>query len=182
MFRGFVSINWGHANMEADLVPNPAKNMHASMDQFRKAIKSQPSPDARRVSANAYAKTVIQALQDYSLTIWDGRNTVLHGQNHEADQIVHTQLNANIRRIYKINDAFAHLAKQYFNLLLERLLRRPARRHQRWLHLARLVAARASGRGTGQQMLSTYYSYTPSPHQARTTTSPPTLAMPIHLQ
>ena len=107
------------------------------MDHFRKAIKSQPSPDARRVSTNAYAKTVIQALQDYSLTIWDGRNTVLHGQNHEADQIVHTQLNANIRRIYKINDAFAHLAKQYFNLLLERLLRRPARRHQRWLHLAR---------------------------------------------
>ena len=48
-------------------------------------------------------------------------------------------------------------------------------------HLARLVAARASGRGTGQQMLSTYYSYTPSSHQARTT-SPPTLATPIHLQ
>jgi hypothetical protein len=127
MFRGFVSINWGHANMEADLVPNPAKNMHASMDQFRKAIKSQPSPDARRVSANAYAKTVIQALQDYSLTIWDGRNTVLHGQNHETDQIFDTQLNADIRRIYKLKDAFADLAKQYFNLPLERLLCRPAR-------------------------------------------------------
>jgi hypothetical protein len=111
--------------------------MHARMDQFPKAIKSRPSPDARRVSANADMETVIQALQVYSLTIWEGRNTVLHGQNHEADQIVHTQLNANIRRIYKINDAFAHLAKQYFNLLLERLLRRPARRHQRWLHLAR---------------------------------------------
>ena len=47
-------------------------------------------------------------------------------------------------------------------------------------HLARLVAARASGRGTGQQMLSTYYLYTPSSHQVRTTL-PPTLATPIHL-
>ena len=47
-------------------------------------------------------------------------------------------------------------------------------------HLTRLVAARASGRGTGQQMLSTYYSYTPASHQARTT-SPPTLATPIYL-
>ena len=80
MFRGFVSINWGHVNMEADLVPNQAKNMHARMDQFRKAIKSQPSPDVRRVSANTYVKTVIQALQDYSLTIWEGRSTILHGK------------------------------------------------------------------------------------------------------
>jgi hypothetical protein len=39
---------------------------------------------------------------------------------------------------------------------------------------------RASGHGTGQQ-LSTYYLYTPSFHQA-CTTSPPTLATPIHLQ
>ena len=34
MFRGFVSIDWGHVNMDADVVPNPAKNMHARMDQF----------------------------------------------------------------------------------------------------------------------------------------------------
>ena len=129
----------------------------------------------------AYVKTVIQALQDYSLTIWEGRNKVLHGQNHATDLIVHAQLNADIRRIYKLKDAFADSAKQYFHLPLERLLRRPARRRQRWLHLARLVAARASGRGTGQQMLSTYYSYTLSSHQARTT-SPPTLVTPIHLQ
>jgi hypothetical protein len=33
MFRDFVSIDWGHANMEADLVPNPSKNMHAYLNQ-----------------------------------------------------------------------------------------------------------------------------------------------------
>jgi hypothetical protein len=33
MFRGFVSIDWGNANMEADLVPNPSKNMHAYLNQ-----------------------------------------------------------------------------------------------------------------------------------------------------
>jgi hypothetical protein len=64
--------------MESDLVPNPRKNMHVRLDQVRKAIKSQPSPDARRVSANAYVKTVIQALQDYSLTIWEGRNILYY--------------------------------------------------------------------------------------------------------
>ena len=58
-------------------------------------------------------------------------------------------------------------------LLNDYYVGQPALRRQRWLHLARLVAARASGRGTGQQMLSTYYSYTPSSHQA-STTSPPT--------
>ena len=46
MFHGFVSIGWGHANMEAGLDPNPSKNMHAYLNQVRKAIKSRPSPDA----------------------------------------------------------------------------------------------------------------------------------------
>jgi len=54
MFRGFVSIDWGHVNMEADLIPNPSKNMHTYLNQVQKAIKSRPSPEARRVSANAY--------------------------------------------------------------------------------------------------------------------------------
>ena len=58
--HGFVSIDWGHVHMEADIVPNPAKNMHRCMDQFREALKSRPSPDARRASATAYVKTVIQ--------------------------------------------------------------------------------------------------------------------------
>ena len=69
MFRRFVSIDWGHVNMEADLVPNPSKNMHVHLNQVQKVIKSRPSPDARRVSANAYVEIVIQALQDYTLTI-----------------------------------------------------------------------------------------------------------------
>ena len=167
--------------MESDLVPNPSKNIHVRLDQIQKGYQESTIPDARRVSANAYVKTVIQALQDYSLTIWEGRNTALHGKHHQSELIVHAQLNADIRRIYKLKDTFADSAKQYFHLPLERLLLRPSRNHQRWLHLARLVATRASGRGKGQQMLSTYYSYTPSSHQARTT-SPPTLATPIHLQ
>ena len=41
----------------------------------------------------------------------------------------------------------------------------PSTRH-RWLQLARLVAARASDRGTRQQMLSTFYSYKPSSFRA----------------
>ena len=33
------------------------------------------------------------------------------------------------------------------------------RNRQQWLQLARLVAARASGHGTGQQILSAFYPY-----------------------
>ena len=62
---------------------------------------------------------VIQALQDYSLTIWEGRNTALHEKNHDTELIVHAQLNADIRRIYKLKDPFADSAKQYFHLPLE---------------------------------------------------------------
>ena len=137
MFRGFVSIYWGHVHMDDEIVLKPAtnshatldpiqeasKNMHVYMSQVRKAIKSRKSPDSRRASATAYVKTVIQALQDYSLTIWGGRNNVLHGPDHETDQTVHAQLNADIRRLYKLKDAFADSTKQYFHLPLEQLLR-----------------------------------------------------------
>ena len=47
--------------------------------------------------------------------------------------------------------------------------------------LARLVAAQASGRGTGQQILSTFYPCKPLSYQARSTT-PTTLAMSPILQ
>ena len=98
----------------------PSENIYEYLTQVRKAIKSRKSPGARRVSATAYVKIVIQAIQDYSLTIWEGRNKVLHGPDHGADQtIVNAQLNADIRRIYKLKDAFADLAKQYFHLPLE---------------------------------------------------------------
>ena len=33
MFRGFVSIDWGHVNMEADLIPNPSKNVWRAADR-----------------------------------------------------------------------------------------------------------------------------------------------------
>jgi hypothetical protein len=98
MFCGFVSIDWGHAHMDAEIAPS--KNIHEYLTQVRKAIKSRKSPGARRVSATAYVKTVIQAIQDYSLTIWEGRNKVLHGPDHETDQTVNAQLNADICRIY----------------------------------------------------------------------------------
>jgi hypothetical protein len=177
MFRGFVSIDWGHVKMEADLIPNPSKNMHTYLNQLQKAIKSRPSPDAWCVSANAYMKTVLQALQDYTLTIWEGRNAVLYAKTHDTELIFHAQLNADIWKIYKLKDSFADSAKQYFHLPLEELLTRSPSNRPQWLHLARLVAARARGHGTGEQSLSTFYLYKPSSCQARSTL-PSTLAMP----
>jgi hypothetical protein len=42
---------------------------------------------------------------------------VLHGPDQETDQTVHAQLNADICRLYKLKDAFADSAKQYFHCL-----------------------------------------------------------------
>ena len=80
-----------------------------------------------RPSANSYLKTVIQALQDYTLTIWAGRNAALHAKTQDPELIVHVQLNADIRRLYKLKDSFADSAKQYFHLPLEKILSRTPR-------------------------------------------------------
>ena len=66
------------------------------LNQVRHAIKSRPSPDARRASANAYLKTAIKTLQDYTLIIWAGRNTALHSKTQDTELIVHAQLIADI--------------------------------------------------------------------------------------
>ena len=83
--------------------------------------------------------------------------------SQDTELIVHDQLNADIRRLYKLKVSFADSAKQYFHLPLEQILSRPPRNRQRWLQLARLVAARASDRDTGQQNFSTFYPYNPPP-------------------
>ena len=54
MFRGFVSIDWGHVNLEEETITNPSEDILTYLNQVRHAIKSRPSPDARRASANAY--------------------------------------------------------------------------------------------------------------------------------
>ena len=97
-------------------------------------------------------------------------------KTQDTELIVHAQVNADIQRLHKLKESCADSAKQHFHLS------RPARNQQLWLQLARLlVAARASGRGTEQQIISTFYTYNPSSYQARST-SPPTLAMSPILQ
>jgi hypothetical protein len=44
MFRGFVSIDWGHVHMDAEIAPN--ENIYEYLTQVRKAIKSRKSPGA----------------------------------------------------------------------------------------------------------------------------------------
>ena len=49
------------------------------------------------------------------------------------------------------------LRRNTSTLPLEKILARPPRNPQRWLQLARLGAARATGRGTRQHILSTFF-------------------------
>jgi len=124
MFRGFGGIDWGHVNFEEETTKS-SEEIFTYLNQIRHALKSRPSLDARRASANAYLKTVIQALQDYILTIWTGwsqRNAAFQAKTQDSELIVHAQLNADIRRLYKLRDSFADSAKQYFHLPLEQIL------------------------------------------------------------
>ena len=101
--------------------------MPTNLNQVRHDIKSQPSPEARCASANAYLKTAIKTLQDYTLIIWAGRNTALHSKTQDTELIVHAQLIADIWRLYKIKDSSADSVRQYFHLPLEKNLSRPLR-------------------------------------------------------
>ena len=69
----------GHINFEEETITNPSEAIATYLNRVRHVLrKSRPSPYAQRASASAYLKTVIQALQDYTLTIWTtGRNTAL---------------------------------------------------------------------------------------------------------
>jgi hypothetical protein len=78
MFRGFVSIDWGHVNMEADVIPNLSKNIHTYLNQVRKAIKSRPSPEARSVSANAYCENGNTGSLRLNLLLLSGKAEMLY--------------------------------------------------------------------------------------------------------
>ena len=92
-----ASLDWGHVNLEEETISNLSEDILTYLNQVRHAIKSRQSSDARRASANAYLKMVIQALQDYTLTISTGRNAALHAKTQDTELIVHAQLNADIR-------------------------------------------------------------------------------------
>ena len=77
-FAALSALDWGHVNLEEETISNLSEDILTYLNQVRHAIKSQPSPDARRAFANSYLKTVIQAPQDYTLTIWTGRENSRH--------------------------------------------------------------------------------------------------------
>ena len=91
--------------------------VHVSVHTGREPVTSTgpeaPSPDARCAAANVYLKKIIQALQDYNLTIWDGRSAALRAQNQDTE---HEKLNHDMGRLYKLKDTFPASAKQYFNI------------------------------------------------------------------
>ena len=120
MFRGFVSIDWlrtRHFRRGEHNKPQP--RMSTYLNQIRHARKSHPSPDAGRASANAYLKTVIQALFKTTLlatSIWTGCNAALRAKNQDTEPIVYAQLNADTRQVDKLKDSTSDSAKQYSHL------------------------------------------------------------------
>jgi hypothetical protein len=139
LFRGFVSIDWGHIYHASDLI-------------FL-------TPEDRRIRADKTLTEVIMAVHDYSLLIWKSRNAVLHEVGSDSLNIVHAALNHSISQLYSLKSTFSPIIQSYFTMPLEDLLRRSPRQRKRWLRLARLATSHSSATGTKQQLLSTYFPY-----------------------
>ena len=147
LFRGFVSVDWGHIYPVTD---------HTPVEERRERAKSQIS-------------SIIMALQDFSIHIWKSRNIVLHEAGSQGLASVHASLNADICQLYAIRATFAPIIQSYFTTSLEDRIRTSPRQRQRWLTLTQLATAHSSARGSRQAIV-------PSPTETRTQTNGPDIS------
>ena len=138
LFRGFVSKEWGCIHSDSDTTP---LEQRASM-------------------AKKNLSVTIKAVQDYTITIRQGRNLALHEAGSNGQASVHATLNESITRMYGLQETFSPILQSYFNLPLEDRLRKPPRHRARWLTLAQLATSHSSSQGARQALVSRYFAYT----------------------
>ena len=150
MFRGFISLEWGHIY---------------SLTDYSTSWETRQSQSTHQLAL------VICALQDYSLAIWKSRNDVLHENSELSRSILQDKLHHDITTLYALGPTYSPIIQSYFSISLEDRLKRPLRHKQRWLRLAYLATSHATSKGSRQQVMSTYFPYTPSEAPLATTHS-----------
>ena len=123
LFRGIISSDWGFITTEADCTP----------------------PHLRQATSKINLICAIQTLQNYTLTIWTGRNEILHSNTVESTSIREAHINSEISAMYQIQHAFSANIQQHFRHSLEVLLLAPCRTRQRWLIISKLITAQMPG-------------------------------------
>ena len=136
LFRGFVGSDW-----DGIYAPDDPATLE---DQHTLAIPR--------------LATTIRALQDNSLALWSGRNTILHEHSIHCMAITSSQLNHNItHQMYNVSISLSEHLRSYFRLPLEARLRQSPRQRQRWLRLVHLASSHASSAGSRQQLISLFF-------------------------
>ena len=102
---------------------------------------------------------IITALQNYTISIWQSRNTVLHETGSYGQAALHAQLNLSITQFYGLRDTFSPILQSYFTTPLEIRLRSSPRQRARWLTLVKLASSHASSQGSRQTLVSHYFAY-----------------------
>ena len=153
-FRGFVSRDWCDFYSPDDMTPQ----------------------ENRISESNKSLARVILAVQDYSLALWMGRNSILHDANSEGSAILHASLNRAITQLYAVSATLSPTVQSYFSLPLADRLKRSPRQRKRWLRLAQLATSHSSASGSRQQLVTTYYRHALAAAPAAVTpTAPPLL-------
>ena len=105
MFRGFVSVDWGHVNFEEETsLPTWTRSGMLSKVEYRSRVEHRPMHD------------VLLPMHIWNLD-WSQRCISFENSIHRTD-CPHAQLIADIRRLYNVKDSFSDSAKQYFQLPL----------------------------------------------------------------
>ena len=140
LLRGFVSRDWGDF-------------YHQTGDTTALEVRH-----SRDITALAQATL---AFQNFTLSIWKGRNTALHAAGSQGLDSVHAKLNLDITQMYNIQDTLSPFLQSYFVVPLEnRFFQSPCQR-SRWLQLAQLATAHSSALGSRQALVTTYFVYEP---------------------
>jgi hypothetical protein len=134
MFRGIVSRSWGNLNPANDTTPTP---FHT-------------------VNAHHNLSCAVQALQDYSLAIWAGRNAMLHSTTLTPILIREAQVNSEISALYALQSTYTARVQLYFRQPLSSLLHATYRTRQRWLIITKLATAQQIQPSHSQTQLTSY--------------------------
>lgn len=138
-FRSFLCLEWGYIVILPDSL----------------------STSARKVAAVNSVASTIRAVQDYSLALWKSRNDLLHSNTIPSRVTLEASLDHDITSLYGLRTSFSPVIQSYFHIPLPERLKRSLRHKQRWLQLTRLATSHSSARGSKQQVISTYFPYTP---------------------
>ena len=94
-FRGLMSTDWGHI-------------MESTESSTLRDANGDPA-------VLQWLALVICALQDYSLSLWNSRNEVLHEDTLESRVILQEQLHRNITSLYELGPTFSPTIQSYFS-------------------------------------------------------------------